>query len=127
MAAWPTAFTRAIFARDPDLGWCRGTGSTPLDEGISTDLTSQTGFLTSPEFLDPFRRQPVHQAGYVEKSLSYVLHRPLDQAGFDFWVAAIDQQGAPRSEILAAFSESNENHAQVIGTIQNGIDVPYLG
>ncbi|NML60616.1 DUF4214 domain-containing protein [Massilia sp. RP-1-19] len=115
----------AIFARDPDLAGV-GYWINALDEGISLDDVA-TGFLTSPEFLDRFGANLSTQA-YVEKLYENVLHRPLDQAGFDFWVAAIDQQGAPRSEILAAFSESNENHAQVIGTIQNGIIyIPWEG
>lgn len=115
----------AIFARDPDLAGV-GYWINALDEGISL-VDVATGFLTSPEFLDRFGANLSTQA-YVEKLYENVLHRPLDQAGFDFWVAAIDQQGAPRSEILAAFSESNENHAQVIGTIQNGIIyIPWQG
>jgi serralysin len=54
-----------------------------------------------------------------------VLHRPAEGAGYDFWLNALHT--ASRADVLANFSESGENQAQVIGRIQNGIDYLHWG
>ena len=38
----------------------------------------------------------------------------------DFWMSSL--QVVSRAEVLVNFSESAENQAQVVGSIQNGID-----
>lgn len=115
----------AVLARAPDEAGL-GFWIDKLDEGIPM-LTVADGFLRSDEFKAIYGTN-LTNAQYVDKLYQNVLHRQLDQAGFDFWVAAIEQHGVSRAEILTSFSESNENKAQVIGTIEHGIDFqPWLG
>jgi hypothetical protein len=49
-----------------------------------------------------------------------ILHRPADQGGFDFWAKAM-HNGWTEGQVLALFSESGENKAQVVGQIEHGI------
>jgi serralysin len=49
-----------------------------------------------------------------------VLHRTPDAGGLQFWVDSLNT-GMSRAEVLIGFSESAENQANVIGSIQNGI------
>lgn len=112
----------AIFSRKPDLAGL-GFWIEHLDEGISLNYIAER-FLVSEEFLDRFGANLSSRA-YVEKLYQNVLNRELDQAGFDFWVAALDRD-VPRSAILIEFSQSIENKAQVIGAIEHGIQyIPY--
>lgn len=114
----------AIFAREADYAGL-GFWIDHLDDGFSMNYVASR-FIDSAEFRAKFGNNLPNQ-GFVEKLYENVLHRPLDQAGFDFWVAALDG-GAARDEVLIRFSESIENKAQVIGQIENGIQyVPWLG
>ncbi|MBZ2206410.1 DUF4214 domain-containing protein [Massilia soli] len=114
----------AIFAREPDLVGL-GFWIDHLDDGLTLNYVASR-FLASEEFFDRFGANLSTQ-DYVEKLYLNVLNRPLDQDGFNFWVAALDR-GVPREDILIEFSESIENKAQVIGAIEHGIEyVPWLG
>lgn len=77
--------------------------------------------MASPEFSALYGANP-STVTFVDTLYNHVLHRPLDQAGFDFWVNAIDVRGAERADVLASFSESTENQVQVIGSIQHGFE-----
>lgn len=118
----------AVMARAPDLGGL-GYWIDRLDDKIVDLRGAADWFLISPEFTATYGAiGSLDTRTYVGKLYDNVLHRPLDQAGFDFWVQAIEQKGVSRAEILVAFSESIENKAQVIGVIENGGEyVPYLG
>lgn len=114
----------AIFAREADYAGL-GFWIDHLDDGFSMNYVASR-FIDSAEFIAKFGNNLPNQ-GFVEKLYENVLHRPLDQAGFDFWVAALDG-GAARDEVLVRFSESIENKAQVIGQIEHGIQyVPWIG
>ncbi|RJG16948.1 DUF4214 domain-containing protein, partial [Massilia cavernae] len=91
-----------------------------LDEGVPMQAVANA-FLSSAEFTSTYGSN-LSNAQFVDKLYQNVLHRPLDQAGFDFWVAAIEQHNVSRAEILMSFSESSENKDQVIGVIGNGVD-----
>lgn len=117
----------AVMARAPDLGGL-GYWIDRLDDKIVDLRGAGTWFLDSPEFTATYGDiDTLSDQTFVQKLYQNVLHRDLDQPGYEFWVTAL-QNGVDRSEILIAFSESNENKAQVIGVIQNGAEyVPYLG
>ena len=115
----------AVFAREPDhigLGFWMNL----LDDGASLNYVARDGFLASAEFRERFGVN-VSNETYVQNLYTNVLHRPLDQDGFNFWVAALDR-GVPREDILLQFSESNENKAIVIGSIEHGMQyIPWVG
>ena len=114
----------AIFAREADYAGL-GFWIDHLDDGYSINYVAGR-FMDDFEFKERYGDNVTNQA-FVETLYKNVLNRPLDQAGFDFWVAALEN-GAPRDEVLVRFSESNENKAQVIGQIEHGIQyVPWLG
>jgi hypothetical protein len=55
-----------------------------------------------------------------------VLHREPDAAGLAWWLDNVHKLTRP--QVLETFSESPENQAQVIGTIQDGIQyTPWHG
>lgn len=111
---------RAAFDREPDKGglayWIKAldTGNyslTQISQMFLADREAQTLYSSDPS-----------DAYFVTKLYAHVLHRPAEGAGFDFWVDGLKH--ASRAEVLAFFSESPENQAQVIGLINNGIDYP---
>lgn len=109
---------QAAFDRTPDLSgfsfWMH-----QLDKGIPLyDVAG--GFVASAEFRALYGAQ-ASDAEFLTRLYQNVLHRAHDQSGFDFWMAAL-KMGYGREVILAQFSESPENQAQVIGAIRNGID-----
>ena len=64
-------------------------------------------------------------AKFVDALYQHVLHRTGDAGGVTFWTNALDS-GVTRAEVLAAISESPENQAAVIGSIQDGfLYTPY--
>lgn len=118
----------AVLARAPDLAGL-GYWIDRLDDKIVDLRGAADYFLISQEFTDTYGAiGTLDNSTFVSKLYQNVLHRPLDQAGFDFWVVALEEKGVARSEILVAFSESAENKAQVIGVIENGAEyIPYIG
>ena len=110
---------QAAFNRAPDLGglgyWIYG-----MDHGMSL-LDVATGFINSAEFKTLYGANPT-TSEYVTRLYSNVLHRGPEQAGYDYWVNQLNSGQQTRNQVLANFSESPENQAQVIGVIQNGIE-----
>ncbi|MEI7788716.1 MAG: DUF4214 domain-containing protein, partial [Chlorobiaceae bacterium] len=49
----------------------------------------------------------------------HVLGRDLDQGGYDFWINDLKEE--TRAQVLAHFSESAENIANVAGVVSHGI------
>jgi serralysin len=81
-------------------------------------------FANSKEYIDRYGANSSTNE-FVNHLYENVLHRTADGAGYDYWVDVLNH-GAARSDVIIAFSESPENQALVIGSIQNGIDfVPY--
>jgi serralysin len=110
---------RAAFDRVPDKGGV-GFWIDVMDKGLSLQAVAAY-FLISDEFKSTYGSN-LTTPQFIDELYDNVLHRVRDGAGFDFWVEAIDARGASRADVLAAFSESAENQAQVIGSIQNGFD-----
>ena len=108
---------KAAFDRTPDAGGL-GFWINAMDDGAS--LTSvAAGFINSPEFQLLYGAN-VTDRDFVTKVYTNVLDRNPDQGGYDFWLGAMGR-GASRADILASFSESDENIANVADLIANGI------
>lgn len=112
---------QAAFNRAPDLPGL-GYWINTLELGYS--LHSVAGnFLTSPEFAGAFGT--LSNRDFATLLYHQALHREPDLEGLNWWTARLDE-GVLRSVVLTGFSESAENQAQVIGSIQNGITfIPY--
>lgn len=108
----------AAFDRAPDKGGL-GYWIKMMDSGMSLQQVA-AGFTTSKEFADLYGANSSN-AEFVGHLYDNVLHRPAEGAGRDFWLDSLSQ-GVGREVVLAHFSESAENQAQVIGVIQNGIE-----
>jgi hypothetical protein len=108
---------QAAFDRTPDkvgLGFWIDV----LDRGAPLRDAARD-FVGSQEFKNLYGANP-SDAQFVDALYQNVLHRPAEGAGFDFWMSSL--QVVSRAEVLVNFSESAENQAQVVGSIQNGID-----
>lgn len=107
---------QAAFNRAPDL---QGLGFwiSFLEQGYSLEWVANH-FITSPEFTATFGA--VSNREFATLLYRQALHREPDQGGLDWWTARLEE-GVSRAGVLTGFSESPENHAQVIGSIQNGI------
>jgi len=112
---------RAAFDREPDKGglayWIKA-----LDTGNYTLNDIARMFLADREARALYSTDP-SDTNFVTKLYAHVLHRPAEGAGFDYWVNGLKL--VSRAEVLAFFSESPENQAQVIGQISNGIEYPF--
>ena len=107
---------QAAFDRVPDAGgfsyWLDA-----MDKGYSLNQVGSL-FIGNKEFVDMYLADP-SDANFINQLYAHVLHRVPDAAGLQWWINNV--HAASRAEVLAMFTESPENYAQVIGTIQNGI------
>ncbi|WUR12320.1 DUF4214 domain-containing protein [[Empedobacter] haloabium] len=77
-------------------------------------------FIESEEFQRTYGSAP-SDTDFLTNLYRNALHREPDQPGLDSWLHSISL-GVSRAEILYGFAESAENQAQVIGSIQSGIE-----
>jgi hypothetical protein len=116
---------QAAFDRTPDL---QGLGYwiNSLDVGY-TMRNVASGFYNSTEFKTLYGQNPSN-FDFLTKLYNNVLHRAPDQSGFNWWLNVLNRGLAPQEQLLIDFSDSAENRAQVIGSIQNGIEyTPWAG
>ena len=107
---------KAAFDRAPDYGGL-GYWFKVMDHGASlTDIAG--GFIGSNEFKAMYGDNPTDST-FVSLLYHHVLGRDLDQGGYDFWMNVLKVE--TRAQVLAHFSESTENIANVAGVIANGI------
>lgn len=108
---------QAAFGRTPDsVGLKYWIGV--MDGGASlSDIAG--GFIGSPEFQKAYGAAPSN-ADLVSKFYQNVLGRQPDPGGYTYWVGVLNGGGA-HSDVLAAFAESGENQAKVLGVIEHGI------
>ncbi|HWJ93610.1 MAG TPA: DUF4214 domain-containing protein, partial [Telluria sp.] len=108
---------QAAFDRVPDAGgfayWLNA-----MDKGYTLNQVANF-FMGNKEFIDMYMSDP-SGANFINQLYAHVLHRAPDAAGQKWWIDNI--HAASRAEVLAMFTESPENQAQVIGVIQNGIE-----
>ncbi|MFZ6733734.1 DUF4214 domain-containing protein [Undibacterium sp. Ji42W] len=110
---------QAAFGRKPDL---EGLGYWIKDMDKGSSLTTvAAGFFQSAEFQKLYGANP-STTTLITNFYQNVLHRAPDQAGFDYWNNQLSKGQITAAGALASFCESTENQAQVIGTIQNGIE-----
>ena len=108
---------QAAFNRTPDAGGL-GFQMNALDSGFTLKQVAQN-FLNSPEFRSTYGAN-LSDGQYVTQLYQNVLHRAPDSGGLAFQVNAL-ATGTDRAQLLVNFSESPENQATLIGTIQNGM------
>jgi len=108
---------QAAFDRTPDKAglsfWLKA-----MDDGHSLQDVAAS-FIQSTEFTQKYGSNTT-DAQFVSALYQNVLHRTPDADGYDFWLQALHDTS--RAQVLTDFSESPENQAQIIGTIQHGID-----
>jgi hypothetical protein len=115
---------QAAFDRTPDPGgfayWLDA-----MDKGTSLDQVAQL-FMQSKEAADLYTATDPSDTYFVTQLYHHVLHREPDAAGLAWWLDNVHKLTRP--QVLETFSESPENQAQVIGTIQDGIQyTPWHG
>jgi hypothetical protein len=89
-----------------------------MDQGVSLDKVAEL-VLANKEATDIYLSNPT-DSYFITQLYHHVLHREPDAAGLAWWLQNV--QYSSRAHVLALFTESPENQAQVIGTIQNGIE-----
>lgn len=88
------------------------------DEGTSIQAIAY-GFTHSPEFARLYGANVSDQV-YIANLYRNALHREAEPEGMQYWTDKL-QNGMTREQVLLGFSESPENKAAVIGSIQHGI------
>jgi len=116
---------QAAFDRTPD-NFGIGFWISQLDKGIPL-LDVANAFVGSAEFKDKYAKATTN-AALVDQFYANILHRAPDPTGQAFWTGVLDKHLATLADVLVHFSESPENVAALIGTIENGISyLPYTG
>lgn len=114
---------QAVFGRPADQAGL-GYWIHYLDNGGTLDGMA-AGFVDSDEFRKTYGSDPTHH-DLLGRVYENILHRAPDQAGFDYWLDALDKHTITVSQLMAGFSESTENQAALVGLIGSGIAyVPY--
>ena len=108
---------KAAFDRVPDQGGL-GFWITAMDNGVSL-LDVARGFTQSDEFTALYGASP-DNGSFLTRLYKNVLDRDYDPAGYAFWLDLLDRKVINKVDVLAEFSESPENYAAVIGSIENG-------
>ncbi|AMR77647.1 hypothetical protein A2G96_07805 [Cupriavidus nantongensis] len=116
---------KAAFDRSPDQVGL-GFWISKLDGGMST-VEVAANFINSDEFRGLYGANPT-TTEFVTELYDNILNRAPDQAGLDFYVQQIDSGAKGRDVVLADFADSQENHVQLLGQMQNGIEyITWLG
>lgn len=117
VAAQAYRLYQAAFNRTPDLGGL-GYWIGQMERGASLKEVA-ANFIASGEFTGMYGLKPAN-ADFLTKIYQNILHRAPDQAGFDYWLQAMEQ-GTSAVDILAQFSESRENVVALAGVVDAGI------
>lgn len=116
---------KAVFGREPDSAGL-GYWIAAMDKGMSADSVAKL-FMASAEFEAQYGAQP-DSTRLITTLYKNVLHRDPDPGGFAWWLGLLDNATISATDALSGFSESDENRAQVIGEIQDGIAfTPFYG
>lgn len=89
-----------------------------LDTGMVLGGISES-FIASDEFKELYGNAPSSQ-DFVGSLYQNVLGRGGDAQGIAYWVSSLDSGISTQAEVLAGFSESQENIQLVGVTIDNG-------
>ena len=108
---------QAAFNRTPDQGGL-GFQMKALDDGLNIAQVA-ANFIASPEFTATYGA--LDNTKFVTQLYANVLHRAPDASGLAFHVGNLSTGANTRANVLVGFSESPENQAALIGSIQNGM------
>ena len=111
---------KAAFDRTPDT---KGLGYwiAQMDQGMDV-VEVAARFIDSPEFRQLYGSN-VSNATFITNVYNNVLDRNPDDAGLTWWVNEMKTNPSkPWQKVLADFSESAENKANVATLIANGIE-----
>jgi cyclophilin family peptidyl-prolyl cis-trans isomerase len=110
---------KAAFDRTPDTTGL-GYWIAQMDQGMGVvELAAR--FIDSNEFRELYGTN-VSSADFLTKVYSNVLDRTPDTAGLNWWVSEMSTNPSKTwQKVLADFSESTENQANVASLIANGI------
>lgn len=112
---------KAAFDRTPDSGGL-GYWIAQMDKGMGV-VEVAARFIDSSEFRELYGQNPSN-AEFLTKVYSNVLDRTPDTGGLEWWVNEMNNNPTKTwQKVLADFSESSENQANVASLIANGI--PY--
>jgi hypothetical protein len=111
---------QAAFDRAPDKGGL-GYWIDELDAGKGDLAWMANNFIISEEFKETYGTpSSVSNEAFLELIYNNVLDRDPDAEGFAYWMAELNS-GFARERVLASFSESVENRANVADAIADGI------
>jgi hypothetical protein len=113
---------RAAFDRPADEAGL-GYWIAQMDKGLALrDVAA--AFVTSPEYAALYGPGQTDQT-FLTTLYSHGLPRAPDRGGLAYWLDVL-AAGGQRADVLVNFSDSTENHAQVVAAIQDGVGyVPY--
>jgi hypothetical protein len=116
---------KAAFDRTPDLDGL-GYWMSQMDKGMGV-VEVAARFIDSAEFRELYGAN-VSSTDFLTKVYSNVLDRTPDSAGLAWWVNEMKTNPAKTwQKVLADFSESTENQANVAALISGGIDYTNFG
>lgn len=107
----------AAFDRVPDLGGL-GFWLGAMDRGASL-VEVATEFTKADEFTRMYGSTRSAE-DFLSKVYEHMLHRTPDPGGYAYWLQVM-HDGATEGQVLAAVSESQENHDLLVGQMQDGI------
>ena len=107
---------QAAFNRTPDSEGL-GFWMSRMDQGQGLQSVAHD-FVASAEFVNAYGAKS-SDADFVNLLYHNVLHRDGEAAGVAYWLQVL-HNGTARENVLAAFSESQENQVALIGKIGNG-------
>lgn len=111
---------KAALDRTPDQSGL-GFWIKQLDAGRGDVVWMSANFIDSTEFKATYGTpQTVNNSAFINLVYNNVLGRAADAGGFTFWEGQL-AAGYRREKLMADFSESNENQANVATAIKDGI------
>jgi hypothetical protein len=97
-----------------------------MDAGSSLQTVSKEFMTGQPEFDKMYGINPTNEV-FITQLYRNVLHRDPDAAGLQYWTDSLNNNTNPdmkavRAQMLIDFSDSLENQAIVIGSLQQGLE-----
>jgi hypothetical protein len=97
-----------------------------MDDGSSLQTVSKEFMTGQPEFDKMYGINPTNEV-FITQLYRNVLHRDPDAAGLQYWTDSLNNNTNPdakavRAQMLIDFSDSLENQAIVIGSLQKGLE-----
>jgi hypothetical protein len=97
-----------------------------MDAGTSLQTVSKEFMTGQPEFDKMYGINPSNEI-FITQLYRNVLHRDPDAAGLQYWNDSLNNNTNPdtkavRAQMLIDFSDSLENQALVIGSLQQGLE-----